>query len=104
VDAVYARVVSNQIQAGKMDEWLAIVRDSIVPSLKQQAGFNGFVVLVDREHDKSVGYSTWESQSDLVASEADGNYQQQIAKLGAVLAAPPERDPSAEGVGVVAEP
>jgi quinol monooxygenase YgiN len=89
---VYARVVTNQIQAGKIDEWLAIVRDSIVPSLKQQAGLAGFVVLVDREHDKGIGYSTWESQSDLVARETDGNYQQQIAKLCAVLAAPPERD------------
>jgi hypothetical protein len=27
---MYARVGANQIQAGKMDEWLALIRDSIV--------------------------------------------------------------------------
>ena len=36
-----------------MDERLALIRDSIMPSLKEQDGFMGFVVLVDLEHDKS---------------------------------------------------
>ena len=34
----------------------------------------------------------WASEADLAASENSGHYQQQIAKLGAVLAAPPVRD------------
>jgi quinol monooxygenase YgiN len=87
-----ARVVSNQIQPGKMDEWLALIQDSIVPSLKEQDGFRGFVVLVDREHDTSIGYSMWDNAADLTASETGGNYQQQIAKLGGVLAGPPVRE------------
>ena len=33
---MYARVVANQVQAGKMDQWLALIRDSIVPSLEEQ--------------------------------------------------------------------
>jgi len=48
---MHARVVTNHIQAGKMDEWLALIRESIVPSLKEQNGFLGFVTLVDRQHD-----------------------------------------------------
>jgi heme-degrading monooxygenase HmoA len=63
-----------------------------VPSLKDQDGFQGFVVLVDREHDKSTGYSMWDSAADLAASETSGNYQQQIAKLGGVLAGSPVRE------------
>ena len=86
---MYARVVTNQIQAGKTDEWLALMRDAVVPSLKDQYGFIGFVALVDRQHDKTIGYSIWADESDLAASEASGNYQRQIAKLGAVLAGPP---------------
>jgi len=89
---MHARVVTNQIQAGKMDEWLALIRDSVVPSLKEQSGFLGFVALVDRQHDKSIGYSIWADEADLAASEASGSYQQQIAKLGAVLAGPPARE------------
>jgi len=83
---MHARVVSNQIQPGKIDEWLAIIRESVVPSLKEQDGFQGFVALIDREHSKSIGYSMWTSAADLAASETSGNYQQQIAKLGDVLA------------------
>jgi len=64
---MYARVVTNQIQPGKMDEWLAIIRDSIVPSLKEQGGFQGFVALIDREHGTSIGYSVWDSAADLAA-------------------------------------
>ena len=89
---MHARVVTNQIQPGKMDEWLAMIRESIVPSLKEQAGFQGFVALIDREHDKSIGYSMWNSAADLAASETSGNYQQQIAELGAVLGGPPVRE------------
>jgi len=89
---MYARVVRNQLQAGKTDEWLAIIRDSIVPSLKEQTGFRGFVAMIDREHDMSIGYSMWDSEAELAASETSGNYQRQIAKLGGVLTAPPARE------------
>ncbi len=36
-----------------------------MPALKEQDGFAGFVVLVDREHDKSIGYSIWADETDL---------------------------------------
>jgi quinol monooxygenase YgiN len=85
-------VVTNQIQPGKMDAWVDLIRNAVVPSLKEQPGFRGFVALVNREAGKSIGYSTWETEQDLVASEASGSYQQQIAKLGAVLAMPPVRE------------
>jgi len=62
------------------------------PRLKEQDGFQGFVALIDREHDKSIGYSMWTSAAELAASETSGNYQQQIAKLGDVLAGPPVRE------------
>ena len=42
---MYARVVTNQIEPGKMDEWVALVRGSIVPSLGKLQGLRGFVVL-----------------------------------------------------------
>lgn len=89
---MYARVVTNQIQAGKIDEWLELIRDSIVPALQERDGFRGFVALVDREHGKTIGYSMWDSEGALAASEASGHYQAQIAKLGAVLAGPPVRE------------
>jgi quinol monooxygenase YgiN len=89
---MHARVVSNQIQRGKLDQRLDLIRESIVPALKEQNGFQGFVALVDREHDRSIGYSIWTGPADLAASETSGNYQEQIAKLGSVPAGPPARE------------
>jgi quinol monooxygenase YgiN len=91
-EPVYARVVTSQIQPGKTDQWLALIRDSVVPALQEQDGFLGFATLVDREHDKTIGYSMRASDAALAASESGGHYQAQIAKLGAVLAAPPARE------------
>ncbi len=89
---MYARVVTNQIRAGKIDEWLALIHDSVVPALKEQDGFLGFVALVDRGHGKTIGYSMWASEAAMALSESSGHYQAQIAKLGAVLESPPVRE------------
>jgi heme-degrading monooxygenase HmoA len=89
---MYARVVTNQLQPGKKEEWFSILRDSIVPAAKQQKGFKGFVVLKDPHSDKGIGYSLWETEADLKANEANNFYQEQIAKLKNVLAEPPVRE------------
>ena len=89
---MHARVVTSQLQPGKKDEWIAIIRDSIVPALRQQQGFKGFVTLADTNSDKSIAYSMWETEADLKASETSGFYQEQVAKLKSVLAAPPVRE------------
>lgn len=67
-----ARVVTNEIQAGKIDGWLDLIGDSIVPALSEQAGFRGFVAMVDRENSKTIGHSMWEDEAALAASEASG--------------------------------
>jgi quinol monooxygenase YgiN len=89
---MYARVVTSRLQPDKKDEWIAIARDSIVPALRQQKGFKGFVMLADMNSDKCIAYSMWETEEDLKASETSGFYQEQVAKLKNVLAAPPARE------------
>lgn len=89
---MYARVVTSQLQPGKIDEWIAILRDSIVPACKQQKGFKGFVVLADRRANKGIAYSIWETEADLEATEASNFYQGQIVKLSGVMAMPPIRE------------
>jgi heme-degrading monooxygenase HmoA len=89
---MHARVVTSQLQAGKKEEWISICRDSIVPALEQQPGFKGFVMLADTASDKCIAYSMWETEAELMASETSGFYQEQVAKLKVVLAAPPVRE------------
>jgi quinol monooxygenase YgiN len=80
---MHARVVTNQIQAGKVDQWLALVRESVVPALKELWGFKGFVAMTDAKAGKTIGYSLWETEADLEASEASGNYQRRLPNSGA---------------------
>ena len=89
---MHARVVTSQLQPGKKEEWIAIARDSIVPALRQQKGFKGFVMLADTNSENSIAYSMWETEADLKASETSGFYQEQVAKLRVVLATPPVRE------------
>jgi heme-degrading monooxygenase HmoA len=89
---MYARVVTNEIRAGKIDEWLGLVRESIVPALREVDGFKEFVALVDRDAGKSIGYSVWDTEEKMLASETSGNYREQIAKLGAVLSMAPTHE------------
>lgn len=85
---MYARVITFQYQPGKMDEGLDILRESVVPELRQQAGFAGATNLVDRSSNKVVGITLWQSEGDLQASGM-GKLQARFAKIISYLAAAP---------------
>ena len=75
-----------------MDEWIDIAKNSIVPAVKKEKGFKGFVMLVNRSAEKSIGYSIWETEADLKTNERSGSYREQKAKLKDILAMPPVRE------------
>ncbi len=49
-------------------------------------------MLVDREGNKAVVFSVWETEADLANVASSGFYQEQVAKFAGVFAAPPERN------------
>ena len=89
---MHARVVTVQIQPGKIDEAIGIYGDSVVPAAKQQQGFKGALLLTDPDMGKGISVTLWEAEADMTAGEASGYYQQQIAKFGAVFGAPPVQE------------
>ena len=89
---MHARVVTNQLQSGKAEEWVRIFRDSIVLAAKEQPGFKGALAMTDSTTGKGIGITFWETEADLLANEASGFYQEQIAKVRQVVAAPPTRE------------
>ena len=89
---MYARVTVATTFPGKTDEVLRIERDSIVPACKQQKGFKGLYLLHDHKTNKGLTISLWETEADMRAAEVSGFYQQQVAKMKDVLAAPPVRE------------
>jgi heme-degrading monooxygenase HmoA len=86
---MFARLVTVQIQQGKMDEATNIYGDSVVPAAQQQKGFKSGFLFSDPSTGKGVSITLWETEDDMKASETSGYLQEQIAKFAAVLAAPP---------------
>lgn len=89
---MYAQVVRVQLQSGKADEAVSIFRESVLPVAQQQQGFRHAYLLIDREADRGMGVSLWETEADVAALASSGFYQEQMAKLADVIAAPPERE------------
>lgn len=85
---MYARAITFQYQPGKMDEGLNILRETVVPELQQQPGFQGATNLVDRGNNKVVGITLWRSEADLQASGMS-KLQARFAKVSSFLAAVP---------------
>ena len=90
---MYARVSTFKIQPGKLDEAIEIIRDSTLPALQQQEGYQGLLVLADRQATRARVLTLWEKEAQMLVGERSGFYQQQrakVARLLAVAAAPGE--------------
>jgi heme-degrading monooxygenase HmoA len=85
-------VTTLQIQPDKADEALRIFRGSVVPAAKQQPGYRSFMALTDRATGKGMAISVWATETDVHATESDGFYQEQVAKVAHLLTAAPIRE------------
>lgn len=89
---MYARVITVQIQPGRIEEANSIYHDSVIHAAKQQKGFKSAMLMTDPATGKGISVSMWESETDQKASETSGYLQQQLTKIGTVLAGPPVRE------------
>ncbi len=96
---MFAQVVRVQVQPGKVDEAIAIFKDSVLPAAQQQTGFKNAYMLVDRSANRGIGLSLWETEADVAALATSGFYQEQIAKFAALFDGPPEREVYEVGAG-----
>lgn len=89
---MYARLITIQTKPGMAEEGAAIYRDSVVPAAKKQTGFKGALLLTDSANNKAISVTMWNTEADRAASEASGYVQEQLAKMGAVMAGAPVRE------------
>ncbi len=89
---MHAAVNHTQIRPGKMNEAIAIFRDSVVPAASQQSGNRGSILLTDPSTDKAIAIALWETEADAAAVTTSGWYQEQIAKFTDVMTGPPVRE------------
>ena len=83
---MYARVSTAELRPGRMDEVIDISRDSVLPAAQQQRGFRSGLWLTDRDANKIMIVSLWETREDMEARERSGYYREQIGKFGGMLA------------------
>ena len=70
---MHARMSTLEGPPDRMDEGLRHVREQVLPLLQQQDGFKGFVVFDNRQSGELIGFSLWESEQAMQASEEVGN-------------------------------
>jgi heme-degrading monooxygenase HmoA len=70
---MHARMSTLEGATDEMDEALRDVIEHVVPLLKQQDGFKGFIALGNRQSGELIGVSLWESEQAMQASEEVGD-------------------------------
>jgi len=86
---MYARVVSTQMKPEGFDEAVRIYKESVVPAAQAQKGFKHIWLFSDRVTGKSYSIALWETEADMLASEASGYLKEQLGKFAALFTAPP---------------
>ena len=89
---MHAKVVTFQIKPGKRDEVARLFQEFIVPGAKKHKGFKGGLLLTDPKTGKARSVALWETEADIIASEASGYYKDWVYRLSEALAVPPVRE------------
>ncbi len=97
---MYSQVLRVNIQPGRMDEAIAIFKDSVAPAIHGWSGLQLGRLLIDRAGNKIMAVSFWDSQADEASLQSSGPYQEQVAKFGALFAGPPEVEVYEEAVEI----
>src|SRR5260370_39386845 len=86
---MYARFTEGTIDPKKREQ-AEMIAAAILTAARQQKGFRGVSFCLDPKGE-AVFLSLWESKEALLANEASGYYQEQVAKLKDILTKPTTR-------------
>lgn len=89
---MFARFTTAQIPIERIDIFIKIYEESVVPAAKSQKGYKGIYLFVDRKTGKGVSIGLWESEEDAIANEENRYYQEQVAKFITFYTIPPIRE------------
>jgi heme-degrading monooxygenase HmoA len=70
---MHARMTTMEGSSERLDEGLREIREDVLPQLQQQDGYKGFVVFDNRQSGQLIGFSLWESEQAMQASEEVGD-------------------------------
>jgi heme-degrading monooxygenase HmoA len=79
---VFARISTFKRSLENLDEGIVLLRESMLPRLQKQPGFDGVLVMADRANGVAYAITFWKSEEDLAASKESGK---QFAETAAQL-------------------
>jgi heme-degrading monooxygenase HmoA len=88
-----ARVTLAEFDTVRMstDAAVKLYRESVIPELQQQPGYEGVYVLANQQG-KLLTMTFWESEETAEAGIASGYYRAQVEKFVTYFRAPPGRE------------
>ena len=67
---MFARITTiGEAPPQRLDNMTHEIREHVLPALRQQDGFSGFLVLLERASGKVLGLTLWESEQAMNATE-----------------------------------
>ena len=85
---MFARVVHGDFGPDKVDSFVGMLHDQVIPRAQKMPGFKGGLWLVDRSTGKGIGVTMFESEEALNATEAQAERIRDEASRGAGLNVP----------------
>ena len=86
---MHARVTSLHLDPNMTEGGIVFLQEGVVPKLKMQKGFRGFLGLTNTEG-KAMTISLWETEADMTATESTEWYQTQVARAAPLFSDEPE--------------
>jgi len=87
---MHARSVTVPVDPGEIENMMEVWLDSVLPAAKSQSGFKGNLLLADRSSGEVMSVTMWDSEAAMLAGEASGYYQEQLAKLVSMFKGQPD--------------
>jgi heme-degrading monooxygenase HmoA len=85
---MFARFQTVHQSAEKLDELTKIAREQL-PAARELPGFRGFYYLIDRDQEKALTISLWETEEDVRQVEANAASIREHTQAQAGIQSPP---------------
>jgi len=89
---VYARITRFRVRIERVETAIKVFKESIAPAAKIQIGYKGIYLFTNKKTGEGLVLGLWDSEKDVIASEQNHFYQEQLVKVMNFFTSPPVRE------------